>query len=82
MMSTKLAVISSSENGNQRRFGSKIFHLCVTAFASFLSDVSDGIERRWTENRYWDRAAPTVFALFMASLVAVLVLSYSGVQLV
>jgi len=77
MMSTKLAVISSSENGNQRRFGR-----CFTVVVSFLNDVSDGIERRWTDHRYWDRAAPTVFALFMASLVAVLVLSYSGVQLV
>ena len=53
-----------------------------TACASFLDDVSDRIERRWTENRYWDRAAPTVFAVIMASLVAVLVLSYAGVQIV
>jgi len=81
-MSTKLAAIFSSEDGSQSRFSSGIFHRRFMAFASFLNDVSDGIERRWTENRYWDRAAPTVFALFMASLVAVLVLSYSGVQIV
>jgi hypothetical protein len=81
-MSTKLAVISSIENGGQRRFSSEIFRRRFTAFASFLNSVSDGIEKRWIGNRFWDRAAPTVFALFMASLVAVLVLSYSGVQIV
>ena len=81
-MSTKLAVLPWNENGSQRRFSSGKFHRRFTAFASFLDDVSDRIERRWIENQYWDRAAPTVFALFMASLVAVLVLSYAGVQIV
>jgi hypothetical protein len=78
-MSTKLAVLPWSENGSQR---SGIFHRRFTAFASFLDNVSDRIERRWIENQYWDRAAPTVFALFMASLVAVLVCSYAGVQII
>lgn len=81
-MSTKLAVLRSSQNGGQRHFSGRIFHRRFTELASFLDNVSHGIERRWTENRYWDRAAPTVFAVFMASLVAVLVLSYSGVQIV
>jgi hypothetical protein len=54
----------------------------LRALGLFLSDVSERIEKRWIEKRYWDRAAPTVFALFMAGLVAVLVLSYAGVQIV
>jgi hypothetical protein len=36
----------------------------------------------WAENNYWDRAAPTVFGLFMASLITLLVLSYAGVPIV
>ena len=81
-MSTKVVALAWSENGSQRRFSSGMFQRRFTAFASFLDDVSDRIESRWIENQYWDRAAPTVFALFMASLVAVLVLSYAGVQIV
>ena len=81
-MSTKVAALAWSENRSQRRFSSGTFRRRFTAFASFLDDVSDRIERRWIENRYWDRAAPTVFAVIMASLVAVLVLSYAGVQIV
>ncbi len=81
-MSTKVAALPWSENISQRRFSSGTFRRRLTACASFLDDVSDRIERRWTENRYWDRAAPTMFAVIMASLVAVLVLSYAGVQIV
>jgi hypothetical protein len=53
-MSTKLAVLPWNENGSQRRFSSGKFHRRFTAFASFLDDVSDRIERRWIEYQYWD----------------------------
>lgn len=81
-MSTKLAVLPWSENDSQRRLSSGIFRRPFAAVTAFLDKSSGRIERRWIENRYWDRAAPTLFALFMAGLVAVLVLSYAGVQIV
>jgi hypothetical protein len=81
-MSTNFAALPWSENSSRRRFTSGNFPGRFRAFGSFVDDFSGRIERQWTENRYWDRAAPTVFAVFMATLVAVLALSYAGVQIV
>jgi hypothetical protein len=54
-------------------------------FAKAWSSLGDRLERMdtpWAENNYWDRAAPPVFGLFMASLITLLVLSYAGVAIV
>jgi hypothetical protein len=78
-MSTRFPALHLNENDTQwPPDGGKLHE----RFASWLRDASERIERQWIENRYWDRAAPAVFGVFMASLITLLVLSYAGAPIV
>ena len=81
-MSTKFPALCLNENDSRWLPDSGKLRQRFAALVSWIGDGSDRIERLWTENRYWDRAAPTVFGLFMASLITLLVLCYAGVPIV
>ncbi len=81
-MSMKCSALLPNENGSRRLPDSGKLHQRFAALASWIRDRSERIERLWTENRYWDRAAPTVFGLIMTSLITLLVLIYAGVPIV
>jgi hypothetical protein len=40
------------------------------------------LEETWAADQLWDQLAPVIFAVFIASLVTLLVLAYAGVALV
>jgi Na+/H+ antiporter NhaB len=44
--------------------------------------VSARRQSGWATDQFWDRFAPVAFCVFMASLIAFLVLTYSGVPIV
>jgi hypothetical protein len=44
--------------------------------------VSARRQSGWATDQFWDRLAPVAFCLFMASLITLLVLTYSGVPIV
>ena len=81
-MSTRFPALHPNENDSQWLPDSGKLRQRFSALASWLRDGAERIERLWTENRFWDRAAPTMFGLFMASLITLLVLCYAGVPIV
>jgi hypothetical protein len=81
-MSTRFPAPHPNENDSQWLPDSGKLRQRFAALASSLRDGAERIERLWTKNRYWDRVAPTVFGLFMASLITLLVLCYAGVPIV
>jgi hypothetical protein len=81
-MSTKCPVFFPNETDNQFLPDREKRHQRFAAVSSLLRDRLELMDTRWAENNYWDRAAPRVFGLFMASLITLLVLSYAGVLIV
>ena len=80
-MSAKRPVFFPDEANNEFLPGREKRHHRFAVIGSLLRDRLERMDTWWTENNYWDRVAPTVFSLFMASLITLLVLCYAGVPI-